>query len=741
MSGTSDPSNREMLERLTAELRCLRPDVREPEFKNWRADVTAAMAELFGPGHRMTVALRDVNFSPRFEQGRTRAMALLRAASSLVMEALPEAPAAAAPPTPVTASPAPASEDTVAAPTSDASPEPLPDPTPQRTGAIEDEPPHFTAPDQTADAVLEQPVPAGPVADVMADTAPIVAEPAPAETAAAEPVAGDPSPEESGDEEPVALRPADDEPAEPLQWPYLADWPTPAAVAVPESTPVDASAELPNAEPGAEAPEPESIAAATEMPDDDADRPLSATEEDAFTMLMLAAEARPKPAATPEAAEAVAPTLAASEPEIVAGEPKRGTFLKKIARKHGRFRGLPALPGEPAAEAAPALITEWTDDAESVTPAPEMFATPWSDAVGSPEFAAEPAADDEIAADHRPAADHEIGPVIEAALAAEPEPAPEPDPIEEPAVPEPEVPAQVAAVFDADPDDFVETDPADVVPVAPHVKAVPRARAPRRSKHRLKRLRVPVVALLVGLGVGMWLWMFGGWSTMYVLGANFGPEMTLTLPAAAEPNPSGNARVVDAADDSRSEYIVQVVRAGIVRLSVTAAGEVSFMPAKLVARGEFLVWLDRVQRIPVGSRDVPETLYFDLDRRLRILAIDAYQQRIVLDWPGENTKIAFSGAKPIVARDAEAWAARLVLRLLPSTTLASALGITHERAVDLRARISSLKTQELTMIVQGFALRPEAGWAKEQSITRSEAAEFLMRLKAVFEKYPALTTQ
>ena len=165
------------------------------------------------------------------------------------------------------------------------------------------------------------------------------------------------------------------------------------------------------------------------------------------------------------------------------------------------------------------------------------------------------------------------------------------------------------------------------------------------------------------------------------------------------------------------------------------------MPAKLVGRGELLVWLDRVQRIPVGSRDVPETLYYDLDRRLRILAIDAYQQRIVLVWPGENTKIPFNAGKPVVARDAEAWAARLVLRLLPSTTLAGALAITDAEAVDLRARISSLKTHELTMIVQAFALRPEAGWAKEQSITRSEAAEFLMRLKAAFEKYPPVATR
>jgi hypothetical protein len=688
MSGTSDPSNHEMLDRLTAELRCLRPDVREPEFKNWRAEVSAAMSELFGPGHRMTVALRDVNFSPRFEQGRTRAMALLRAASSLVTSAPSESPAAAAP------EPAPE----LSAPSPDLITQPI--------IATHDEPTPVTVLDQTSETNPEPPVAAEPVADPMPGS-PVAAEAVADPMAAAEPVRVEPVEEEPVDEEPADEEPADEEPAASLQWPYLTDWPAPATEA----------AEPPNAEPGAEAPEPESIAAATEMPADAADRPLSTAEEDAFTLLMLAAEARPKPAATPEADEAVEPPLAASEPEIAAGEPKRGTFLRKIARKRDQSRALPALPGEPpaepAAEPAPALVAEWTDDAQSAIPVAEVFVTPWSDAIDS----------------------------LEAAVAAEPEPAPEPDLIEEPAVSEPEVFAEVMAEFDVEPDDFAEPDASDLVPVAPRAKAAPRQRARRRSKHRLRRLRVPTVALLFGSAVGVWLWLFGGWSMMYGVGESFRSDSTMTLPAAAVPNPSVNARVVDATDDPRSEYIVQVVRAGIVRLSVTAAGEASFLPAKVVGRGELLVWLDRVQRIPVGSRDVPDTLYYDLDRRLRILAVDAYQQRIVLDWPGENTEIPFNAGKPIVARDAEAWAARLVLRLLPTATLASALAITEAEAVDLRARISSLKTQELTMIVQGFSLRPEAGWAKEQSITRSEAAEFLMRLKTAFEKYPPVATR
>ena len=200
---------------------------------------------------------------------------------------------------------------------------------------------------------------------------------------------------------------------------------------------------------------------------------------------------------------------------------------------------------------------------------------------------------------------------------------------------------------------------------------------------------------------------------------------------------SANTRVIDAAGDPRSTYIVEVVRAGIVRPSRNEAGEASFLPAKLVGRGEFLVWLDRVRRIPAGSRGLPDTFYYDLHPPLRYIAIDAYQIRIVLEWPGKDAKIAFDAADPILARDAEGWGARMLMTLLPATALESELGITEAAVVDLRARISSLKPQELTRIVEGFKLRPKAGWAKKESISRSEAAEFLMRLKAVFDKYPA----
>ncbi|OFW56606.1 MAG: hypothetical protein A2133_00140 [Actinobacteria bacterium RBG_16_64_13] len=249
----------------------------------------------------------------------------------------------------------------------------------------------------------------------------------------------------------------------------------------------------------------------------------------------------------------------------------------------------------------------------------------------------------------------------------------------------------------------------------------------------------PVVIVLgLAVGVTVWLWLFGGWSTMHGLGASTvtGTVMSLSTPTTV--SPSANARIVDAAGDPRSNYIGQVVRADIVQLVPNEKGEVFFLPAKLVGRGEFLVWLDRVRRIPAGSREVPDTFYYDIDPPLRYIAIDAYQQRIVVEWPSEDTEIPFNAASPILPRDAEAWAARMIIGLLPGTALQSALGMTEADALDLRARISSLNSQELTTIVQGFKLRPEAGWVKAESITRSEAAVFLVRLKAVFDKYVAL---
>ena len=75
MPGASGLSKREVLEQLTAELRRLTPDAREPEFTDWRASVNATLSDLFGPRHRLTLALRDVTFTPDFGRGRARALA------------------------------------------------------------------------------------------------------------------------------------------------------------------------------------------------------------------------------------------------------------------------------------------------------------------------------------------------------------------------------------------------------------------------------------------------------------------------------------------------------------------------------------------------------------------------------------------------------------------------------------------------------------------------------------------
>ena len=234
------------------------------------------------------------------------------------------------------------------------------------------------------------------------------------------------------------------------------------------------------------------------------------------------------------------------------------------------------------------------------------------------------------------------------------------------------------------------------------------------------------------------------WLVWYDVGPKlFGKEPTTVSTAArlltpsSTLSPSAGARVVDVANDPRASYIVDVVRAGIVQLVPNEAGEVSFLPGNLVKRGEFLVWLDRVYTIPEGSGEVPDTLYYDLEPPLRDRAINAYQRRIVLAWPDEDTQIAFSPSDPILPRDVEAWSARMIIGLLPASVVQSALEITEADALDLRARISSLGRQELATIVEGFQLQPEAGWAQGESITRSEAAEFLMRLKAVFDEYLA----
>jgi hypothetical protein len=254
----------------------------------------------------------------------------------------------------------------------------------------------------------------------------------------------------------------------------------------------------------------------------------------------------------------------------------------------------------------------------------------------------------------------------------------------------------------------------------------------RRSRRTLRRLMVAaIVTIFVGLAVTypVRAWWLEGWSVMLQL------ESTTTTTTIVGIGPSGNARVSDIAGDPRSAYIEGVVRAGIIQLKPNPEGEVSFLPTKTVARGEFLVWLDRVRPIPAGTGEVPDTFYYDLAAPLREAAIRAYQRRIVVEWPDANPRIAFNAAVPILARDVEAWAARMIVGQFPSSALQRALGVTEAVAADLRARISSLNTEELSMIVQRFDLVPELGWVKKTSITRSEAAEFLMKLKAVFDRY------
>lgn len=454
MPGASGQSKREVLERLMAELQRLTPDAREPEVKNWRACVNATMSDLFGPRHRLTVNLREVTFAPDFGRGRARALALLRAASSLATA-----------------------------------------------------PPKSKAP------------PARPAT-----------------------TAGPPGPD-----------------------------------------------------------------ATTELPGIDATAGTSRTLND---------DASAQPSGPTEAtAQPMSDTAAGPTPDAI--EPKHETIFRRIVRKRDISGTHPAIPDEPTGAYRGASLR------------------------------------------------------------------------------------------------------------------------PKRGLKRPTIAAIVIIFLALAVGLPVWLVWFGGGSTM------FGQESTTVTNAATSLSnssmisPSANSRVVDATGDPRSAYIVEVVRAGIVQLKPNEAGEISFLPTKLVGRGEFLVWLDRVRPIPAGSGGVPDTFYYDLDPPLRKKAIDAYQRRIVLEWPGEDMKIAFNAANPILAREVEAWAARMIIAVLPATALQSALGITEADALDLRVRISSLEPQELATIVEGFKLLPEAGWAKEESISRSEAAEFLMRLKAVFDKYLA----
>lgn len=281
-------------------------------------------------------------------------------------------------------------------------------------------------------------------------------------------------------------------------------------------------------------------------------------------------------------------------------------------------------------------------------------------------------------------------------------------------------------------------DTSDLVPVAPHPANWAKQKGTGRSGRRLKRLLLAaVITVFLALAVtfpvrASWI---EGWSTILGLVSD---DVTSTTATPSALGPSANAHVVDVAGDPRSVYILQMVRAGIIRFQPNEKGEVSFFPAKLVTRGEFLVWLDRVRPIPRGNGEEPAGLFYDLDPILRGLAGAAYQRRIVLAWPRDNAQIAFKASDPILVRDAEAWAARMIVGLLPGTALQHRLGVTETDALDLRTRISSLSARELTMVVEAFGLRPEGGWAKEESLSRSEAAEFLVNLKAVFDAHRQL---
>ncbi len=590
-----------------AELRILRSDESEPAFKNWRARADAAMSDLFGPKHRVTLAFRDVTFASDFRQGRSRALSLLKSACSLA-EAPPKA----------------------------------------KTGK------------------------ARPVAPAMSAKAAFAAR----ERTAGADQAGAAEPADAAPESPTAAG---------------------LKVAVPE----------------------------------------------------------PPPAAAPESPTAAQPTnTTASEPVLDAPpeqetepvEPKRETLVQRLARRRGFYGTHAAAAEEPSGV-----------ELESTTGAPV------SDEPGAP-----PAADAVERSDAGPTSDSGAMPVVRPALSAVSEfqpPAPAPPRPGAPLEPKRETVARdsgapratqsrvreyvrprlpqsdsehlneswmpLTKVWGADPPRSGPT-VSSLTPRSPQMES-PR---PRRVLRRLMIAAALVVFLGLAVTYPVRAWWFEGWSLL--IGQDAGTTTSTTTPPldTSPLGPSATARVVDVSGDPRGTYILQVVRSGIVQLQPNAAGEVSFSPQKAVTRGEYLVWLDRVCRFPAGDALVPDTLYYDLDSPLRETAIDAYQRRIVLAWPDAETKIAFNPAGPILPRDAEAWTARLIVGSLPATALQTALGLTEGAALDLRTRISALGQHELSDVVEGLGLRPVAGWAKDESISRSEAAEFLMKLKATLETYP-----
>jgi len=657
MPGASGLSKREELEQLMAELRRLSPDARGPEFKKWRARANATMSDLFGPGHKLTMAFRDVTFTPDFGQGRARALALLSSASGF----------------------ATASSESKAAPA-----RPIAAAVPNCHDATAELP-------QTPEPVMTP----GPV--------------------------------------------------------------TIAESAVPELPDgLGATAVVPETDTTAELPETDVTAVMSTTAEDDASaQPPGTTDQDAI--------AQPMP-----------DTVAGLAPDAI--EPKHGTILRRIVRKHDSFGTHPALPDEPTGTVGEALEGSPVQTPDTVLSEPATAELgPVSSAEPAPISVAglfgtaepaqpEPAYAGPTEATASPTADMPARPApgvsASALRPAEPPTAAEPRwPRRETIVQESDTswtPRRTAGKSDTPRKSRTaveeseapwtarttagEPDTPWTAPVIPHGPTRTPPEASRRPKRKHKRFAIAAIIIIfleLAVGVPVWLGWFGSWSTALGSGSTTVTNSATSLPNPGSISPSANARIVDATGDPRSAYIIGVVRAGIVQLTPSAAGEVSFLPKKVVGRGEFLAWLDRVRQIPTGSREVPDTFFYDLGPPLRFIAIDAYQQRIVLEWPSEDTKIAFNAADPILARDAEAWAARMIIALLPVTALQSALEITEARVLDLRARISSLKPQELATIMEGLKLRPEAGWAKKASISRSEAAELLMRLKAVFDKYPA----
>lgn len=251
---------------------------------------------------------------------------------------------------------------------------------------------------------------------------------------------------------------------------------------------------------------------------------------------------------------------------------------------------------------------------------------------------------------------------------------------------------------------------------------------------------VAVVAIVAGLVLGL---------TGRGADIDAGDLVTATTTAAASSagtasSPTSTAPVstttsrpplLDVAGDPREPAILQVVSEGIVQLQPDEQGRLYFRPGEYVERRQLLIWLDRVQPLPASDRDVPPEFYADLPEPLRGKAIDAYKSRIILEWPAEGQAVDFFPYRPVLARDAEAWSARFLVRLLPLEGLAQGLELSKVEAADYRSRISALKAEELDLVIEKFGLRPAGGFAQKNSVSRSEVAGMLVALMNSFEKY------